>query len=896
MGNSVLAHFCLVHPSVLVFVSWSEQEDTWNHFQVVEVMNVGEEFVGQFVKQGLATKPQDAPKVFKSVASDLKEKIEKKVFHMPRNQVFPREVLNAEKGWEEKYYKIKYRCDPTTDTATLTELRRNVAIEFLRGVVWVWKYYTLTDTPSWSWFYPHHFGPLFADFDLVQPSDLQGLIEFSYDAPFAPFDQLFAVLPSKSLTALPKVYQDLSEDKELKEYFPKRFEIDLNGHELIHSFKAVPLLPFMDQNLLMKHTRKAAKSLTPDEKKRNSFGHTVAFFRKRHKPLNKMLETTEFKKSTLGPNDSPSPPDKSLFVNHIKYNIAGFLYNLSENHPMRSIVPKRKQKVESPFGDQMLFPSFKNDTFSAIYILPQTPEKKKKYGILPGFDFDKTPKLASSWFGNDLRTPESMYRDLIQPVTKKPEKPQAVVIKEDDTSESSEEMHDEMESAVKEVEAESKEAQNELVNEDNDEMKITTEDILERVMQKQDAKQQKGGRRRKFKKAHGNHKIALNKEHPLARSGETPARFAFCEKTQTFPRPVFEKQAEYESKQNVIAEKKRIQKQQKGAKRRRTKDEQLEFKVRHREKSGGSGSRRRSNLSASLRHRSRGFSSLSRKPMTIMVVDLNDFCKMCLETDYDSLQRLYAEYVNTLAAIMKQSNGLMHSFSGGIFVCSWGAIGQRHFEMAKKASNAALQVVQFTRSNPSLSVRVRIGISSGSCLVGEMGGEDVRALQVIGAPMSIAFGLTKLCKKYACSIMCDYATYKNVNFDFDLKQQDVLVFADMSTTASMNGAVFQLVANKGVVESEWMYSMQDSERKDIFSTFNKAWKHAQSGEYNEASSLLEEFKSKMALHQQKEGGAQSAAALQHNVLEDIVDRGLKDRSFRYRAFCRNWKIESNVEV
>mmetsp|Transcript_2216 Transcript_2216/g.8130 ORF Transcript_2216/g.8130 Transcript_2216/m.8130 type:complete len:948 (-) Transcript_2216:1791-4634(-) len=312
--------------------------------------------------------------------------------------------------------------------------------------------------------------------------------------------------------------------------------------------------------------------------------------------------------------------------------------------------------------------------------------------------------------------------------------------------------------------------------------------------------------------------------------------------------------------------------------------------------SGGSGSRRRSNLSASLRHRSRGFSSLSRKPMTIMVVDLNDFCKMCLETDYDSLQRLYAEYVNTLAAIMKQSNGLMHSFSGGIFVCSWGAIGQRHFEMAKKASNAALQVVQFTRSNPSLSVRVRIGISSGSCLVGEMGGEDVRALQVIGAPMSIAFGLTKLCKKYACSIMCDYATYKNVNFDFDLKQQDVLVFADMSTTASMNGAVFQLVANKGVVESEWMYSMQDSERKDIFSTFNKAWKHAQSGEYNEASSLLEEFKSKMALHQQKEGGAQSAAALQHNVLEDIVDRGLKDRSFRYRAFCRNWKIESNVEV
>ena len=56
---------------------------------------------------------------------------------------------------------------------------------------------------SWTWFYPHHYAPM--------ASDLTGLpdirVAFLPGAPFRPFEQLLAVLPSASCKLLPRPFQ-----------------------------------------------------------------------------------------------------------------------------------------------------------------------------------------------------------------------------------------------------------------------------------------------------------------------------------------------------------------------------------------------------------------------------------------------------------------------------------------------------------------------------------------------------------------------------------------------------------------------------------------------------------------------------------------------------------------
>jgi 5'-3' exonuclease len=55
-------------------------------------------------------------------------------------------------------------------------------------------------------------------------------------------------MPSISFHLLPKQYYDIM-DKNLKEYFPDHFDIDLNGRAL--PWEAACLIPFVDENLFL---------------------------------------------------------------------------------------------------------------------------------------------------------------------------------------------------------------------------------------------------------------------------------------------------------------------------------------------------------------------------------------------------------------------------------------------------------------------------------------------------------------------------------------------------------------------------------------------------------------------------------------------------------------------
>lgn len=179
--------------------------------------------------------------------------------------------------------------------------RKRMAEEYVRGLSWVILYYSSNmyrsdptapprpvhrkETSSlWRWFYPFHYAPLAHDIaDFLLSSDDKALNEIKLyqrqsSRPLNPFCQLLAVLPPDSLGLLPHAYQGaaLEDDAPLRDFFPKHYLIDPNGRA--QEWKAVVLLPFIDESRLLEVEGELTEDLSPEERRRNVVRHTSHLF------------------------------------------------------------------------------------------------------------------------------------------------------------------------------------------------------------------------------------------------------------------------------------------------------------------------------------------------------------------------------------------------------------------------------------------------------------------------------------------------------------------------------------------------------------------------------------------------------------------------------------------
>ena len=62
----------------------------------------------------------------------------------------------------------------------------------------------------------------------------------------------------------------MDEDSPIGEFYPLEFEHDLNGKKFM--WQAVVLLPFIDEELLLKHVKPLEEELVGEERFRNEHG------------------------------------------------------------------------------------------------------------------------------------------------------------------------------------------------------------------------------------------------------------------------------------------------------------------------------------------------------------------------------------------------------------------------------------------------------------------------------------------------------------------------------------------------------------------------------------------------------------------------------------------------
>ena len=150
-----------------------------------------------------------------------------------------------EAGWKDRYYKDKCKADDVAQHGGREHLFRS----YVMGLCWVMKYY-YDGVPSWKWYFPFHYAPFASDLKNIErfSKDCQS---FEQNEPFAPIEQLMAVLPEDSSHAVPKASRWLMSDREspIIDFYPKDVKCDPNGKAM--PWLWVVLLPFIDEDRLL---------------------------------------------------------------------------------------------------------------------------------------------------------------------------------------------------------------------------------------------------------------------------------------------------------------------------------------------------------------------------------------------------------------------------------------------------------------------------------------------------------------------------------------------------------------------------------------------------------------------------------------------------------------------
>lgn len=169
-----------------------------------------------------------------------------------------------------KKYRNEY-CKKYFGTTSQPKLEK-ICHTYLQGLQFVLSYYT-NSVPSWNWNYPHYYAP--SAYLLSKFIDTYKYERIEKSKPLLPFQQLMYILPPKSFNLLPEPLDDLYNHKDLEEYYPDEFEIDLSGKK--HDWQGIVLLPFVNLENIVRIHNSHYEMVDEKERKRNNLGKTFKY-------------------------------------------------------------------------------------------------------------------------------------------------------------------------------------------------------------------------------------------------------------------------------------------------------------------------------------------------------------------------------------------------------------------------------------------------------------------------------------------------------------------------------------------------------------------------------------------------------------------------------------------
>jgi 5'-3' exonuclease len=183
-----------------------------------------DKFADPLIQKHLLVKPEHLPESsdpresrrLKAQAREEREEVEEK-----ENDSEVLGTLFDFEAYRKEYYTTKLRAPPL-----------RVCHDYLRGLEWVYKYYT-EGIPSWTWSYPHFYAPFTTE--LIESIDTYRSQPFELGRPMFPLQQLLSILAPHSKNLLPEFLHPIIEK------FESDFTIDLAGKKL--EWQAIVIVP-----------------------------------------------------------------------------------------------------------------------------------------------------------------------------------------------------------------------------------------------------------------------------------------------------------------------------------------------------------------------------------------------------------------------------------------------------------------------------------------------------------------------------------------------------------------------------------------------------------------------------------------------------------------------------
>jgi adenylate cyclase len=171
-----------------------------------------------------------------------------------------------------------------------------------------------------------------------------------------------------------------------------------------------------------------------------------------------------------------------------------------------------------------------------------------------------------------------------------------------------------------------------------------------------------------------------------------------------------------------------------------------------------------------------------RRELTVFFSDIAGFTTISeqFHTKPEGLVALLNEYLDEMTAIVLKHEGTLDKYEGDAIMAFWGApIPQKDhalrtclasLEMQKRL--AALRPKWAKEGKPGLEVR--IGVNTGTMIVGNMGGQDRFDYTVIGDSVNLASRLEGANKQYGSNIMISDFTYQQVKDHVAVRELDLI--------------------------------------------------------------------------------------------------------------------------
>jgi adenylate cyclase len=156
-----------------------------------------------------------------------------------------------------------------------------------------------------------------------------------------------------------------------------------------------------------------------------------------------------------------------------------------------------------------------------------------------------------------------------------------------------------------------------------------------------------------------------------------------------------------------------------------------------------------------------------RRELSILFMDLANFTSIS-ESLGEDLFPFLGIYLNEMSTVLRAQHATIDKYIGDAIMAFWGAPAPAA-EHALLACRAALacqsRLAQIRRERAGFSgpeIRARIGINTGTVLVGNVGSRDRLNYTAIGDPVNVASRLESLNKRYGTEILIGEETFRQV--------------------------------------------------------------------------------------------------------------------------------------